>query len=90
MSTNSDEFRFTDQQWRAYQNMPEQGYSHRGHLEWVFNTWLAEHDRSVSASAWDECLSAIDANELNTEQARDGNPYANALILGIAVPTDER
>jgi hypothetical protein len=34
------EFSFTDEQWRAYQAIPEQGYSHRAHLAWLFNTWL--------------------------------------------------
>lgn len=36
------EFRFTDAQWREYQSIPEQGYSHRHHLEHVFNAWLKE------------------------------------------------
>lgn len=36
------EFRFTNQEWREYQNMPDQGYSHRGFLEFVVNRWLAE------------------------------------------------
>lgn len=46
-----DKFKFTDEQWRAYQNTPDQGYSHRNHLERVFNTWLEEHDIEVSAQA---------------------------------------
>lgn len=37
--------------------------------------YLAEHDRTTKAEAWDECLDEIDKNELNTEQARSGNPY---------------
>lgn len=36
------------------------------------------HDRRVSAEAWDECLDAIEQHELNTEQARAGNPYRAA------------
>jgi hypothetical protein len=27
------------------------------------------------ARIWDECLDAIEQNELNTQQAREGNPY---------------
>lgn len=34
-------FRFTELQWRTYQQLPLQGYSHRWHLESVFNEWLA-------------------------------------------------
>ncbi len=34
------EFRFTDEEWRKYQEMPDQGYSHRHHLEHVVNRWL--------------------------------------------------
>lgn len=32
---------------------------------------LREHDAKV----WDEVLDAIEQNELNTQQAREGNPY---------------
>lgn len=31
--------------------------------------------RAARARAWDECLNAIEKHELNTEQARAGNPY---------------
>jgi hypothetical protein len=31
--------------------------------------------RQAKAEAWDECLDAIERYELNTEQARSGNPY---------------
>ena len=31
------EFKFTDAEWREYQQMPEQGYSHRGQLEFFVN-----------------------------------------------------
>jgi hypothetical protein len=40
-----------------------------------FDLWLAANDRVVAAKAWEACLDAIDQNELNTEQARNGNPY---------------
>ena len=29
---------------------------------------------------WDECLDAIDQNELNTDQAREGNPHRNTAL----------
>ena len=36
----------------------------------------------VREAAWDECLDAIEQNELNTAQAREGNPYrADALTM---------
>lgn len=35
-------------------------------------------ERESRAAAWDECLDAIEQNELNTEQARSGNPYRSA------------
>ena len=47
-------FRFTDEQWQAYQAIPEQGYSHRAHLEWVVNIWLHFHDARVKAEALEE------------------------------------
>lgn len=31
--------------------------------------------RAVAAAAWDRCLDEIEAYEINTEQAREGNPY---------------
>ena len=37
-------FRFTDAQWREFQNMPEQGYSHRHWLEHTFNSWRDGED----------------------------------------------
>lgn len=37
--------------------------------------WLADRDRNTAANAWDACLDAIEQNELNTGQAREGNPY---------------
>lgn len=43
------EFRFSNAEWREYQQMPDQGYSHRGYLEFVVNRWLAEHDREIEA-----------------------------------------
>ncbi|MGL4999433.1 MAG: hypothetical protein ACRC5T_10735 [Cetobacterium sp.] len=43
----TEKFEFTDEQWRKYQSIPEQGYSHRHHPEYVFNQWLEEHDREV-------------------------------------------
>lgn len=36
---------------------------------------LAEVVYRAKAEAWDACLDAIDQNELNTDQAREGNPY---------------
>lgn len=45
MTVPDDEFKFTDEQWRAYQAIPDQGYSHRGWLEYQVNQWLAEHRR---------------------------------------------
>lgn len=36
---------------------------------------LAEHDRLVAERTWDECLAEIEENEINTQQAREGNPY---------------
>lgn len=48
------EFRFTDEEWRAYQAMPDQGYSHRDHLESVVNRWLVGHDRLASRESWEQ------------------------------------
>ncbi len=36
---------------------------------------LVDDKRAVQEEAWDYCLDEIEANELNTEQAREGNPY---------------
>lgn len=36
---------------------------------------LAAHDREVAAEAWDHCLDEIEANDINTQQAREGNRY---------------
>ena len=34
----TDEFRFTDDEWRAYQAIPDQGYSHRHSIENIVNS----------------------------------------------------
>lgn len=36
---------------------------------------LAELKRVTAEKAWDACLDEIEQFEINTEQARDGNPY---------------
>ena len=54
----SDRFAFTDEQWRAYQTIPDQGYSHRAWLEHQFNAWLPEHDRRLSRRVWFEGASS--------------------------------
>lgn len=51
--------------WRFY----------RQEIESKFRAWLAAHDAEVAANAWDRCLDEIEAYEINTQQARDGNPY---------------
>ena len=35
---DADEFRFTDEEWRRYQAIPSQGYSHRGFIENIVNS----------------------------------------------------
>lgn len=37
---------------------------------------------AVKFAAWNECLDAIEKHELNTEQARSGNPYRNPRTPG--------
>jgi len=41
--------------------------------------WFAFNRLAALAHVWDECLNAIEVNNLNTEQARDGNPYRAAM-----------
>jgi len=45
----------------------------------VDSTWVSEHLaewlQEVKAEAWDFCLDEIEQNDLNTAQARIGNPY---------------
>lgn len=53
------QFRFTDQQWHEYQEMPDQGYSHRGFLENAVNTGLAETIRQAKEQAWGEGTEAV-------------------------------
>lgn len=49
---------FTDDEWREYQSIPEQGYSHRH--------WLNQRNRKVMArllaEAWDEGYEAGDSD----------------------------
>lgn len=37
---------------------------------------------AVKAAVWEECLTEIEENELNTDQARKGNPYRNTPNVG--------
>lgn len=57
-----NEFRFTDEQWRDYQAMPDQGYSHRHHLEAVFNGWLT--DQPAPATHFIATLHDVDCDPL--------------------------
>jgi hypothetical protein len=73
------EFKFTDAEWRKYQQIPDQGYSHRGHLEFVVNRWLAEHDRQISEKVWNEAIQEAESCGWLHDRARDEmiqrNPY---------------
>lgn len=69
------EFKFTDAEWRTYQQMPDQGYSHRGHLEYVFNRWFAEQERQISERVWEEGYAAGDADAHTENRLDTPNPY---------------
>lgn len=63
---------FTDEEWREYQSIPEQGYSHRG--------WLNHRNRKVMArllaEVWDEGHDDGQINEHEfRERRRITNPY---------------
>ena len=47
-----------------------------------FSRWLRKLNAKVAAKAWDACLDAIDTHELNTSQAREGNPYRKTATEG--------
>lgn len=56
-----------------------EGYAQGLATRWSpFNRWLAEFERKVAERSWDECLTEIEQNELNTDQAREDNPYRGA------------
>ena len=73
------EFKFTDAEWRNYQQMPDQGYSHRGHLEFVVNRWLSDHDRQISEQVWNEAIQEAESCGWLHDYAQDEmihrNPY---------------
>lgn len=46
----SDDGKLTDAEWRAFQSIPDQGYSHRA---WVDHR-IAERIHAAQADAWDE------------------------------------
>ncbi len=71
------EFRFTDKEWREYQSMPEQGYSHRHKLEFFVNRWLAAHDAEAARKALED---AADEFQINTwaELLSTGNTIGKA------------
>lgn len=76
------EFKFTDAEWRKYQQMPDQGYSHRGHLEFVVNRWLAEHDKKVIAKAFHEWadfqIDSLRVAPTTDEDYEEAKRYADA------------
>lgn len=75
--SEQNNFKFTDEEWREYQNLPDQGYSHRGHLEHVVNRWLSEELRKAKYDAWEEGYANGDA-DASTECRLDSvNPYSN-------------
>ena len=69
------QFHFTDQQWREYQEMPDQGYSHRGFLEDAVNTGLAETIRQAKEQAWKEGANTAIADYDLPELKDIHNPY---------------
>jgi hypothetical protein len=57
---------------RAWYGADEFGYpAPEGQEVPGFDRWLA----GVQADAWDACLDDIEKYEINTQQAREGNPY---------------
>ena len=86
-------FAFTDDQWRTYQQIPHQGYSHRHHLEHVFNSWLASRltlEKIAIALAkrksrdWDSMSGALHIAAIHAE-------YPNAdAILALLVDDTQR
>ena len=46
--------------------------------DYIESDWLVEHDRQVAERAWDRCLDEIEKYEINTQQAREGNPHRAA------------
>lgn len=70
------QFRFTDQQWHEYQEMPDQGYSHRGFLENAVNTGLAETIRQAKEQAWDAVINVMKYEDgTPVELVTNINPY---------------
>lgn len=69
------EFRFTNDQWRVYQDLPEQGISHRHWLEHVVNSWLAKRDRQVAEKTWDRCIGEMPIDPDWKNFYTDNNPY---------------
>ncbi len=66
------EFRFTNDQWRVYQDLPGQGISHRHWLEHVVNSWLPGHDRQVAEKAWDCCVDEMPIDPELTQKCDTG------------------
>lgn len=42
----------TDEEWREFQAIPDQGYSHRHWVNHKIAKYAAVHDRTVKAEAW--------------------------------------
>lgn len=90
------EFRFSDDEWRTYQAIPDQGYSHRHHLEAVFNRWLAARDERLDGQEseeayWREHELDIPAIQERAKREHDADVLAddvNALLAKLSLTRD--
>jgi len=84
-----ERFAFTDAEWREYQAMPEQGYSHRGKLEFFVNRWLSAHPAEETVTTVEELdalpvgtiLRGSQGDGIEITQTRSGN--TGAQVTGV-------
>jgi len=85
-------FAFTDAEWREYQDLPDQGISHRRWLEHVVNTHLATHHPARVLPSAEDVAREIDAEAVSYRTAQPDGPNAvviarRILALFAAAPT---
>lgn len=75
-------FAFTDDQWRTYQQIPHQGYSHRHHLEHVFNSWLASRltREKIAEVIHRSAYKILDIEDLTDENYLELFDQADAIL----------
>lgn len=92
-SVPADEFKFTDAQWREYQAIPDQGYSHRHWIEHQVNEWFRRQSSVPAEPFCADCSGPYltkDSESNRWLEEQYGGHWDTCPNRVESVPADER